>query len=209
MKKKSIALAAAVLLALSACSSEQSAAPPEDQESAAPPEDQEGENAQALPANKSFSYTAQYSDDEESTDWQVTLTETRCGLKSIADGEANPDWDGGDDVPQMVPAKPDQGNDFCILYWTWENVGKTHGTPDFSGDLMIGDERHARDGEDEMMSWEVMETELGVNYTDAVNPGESTESLDIYQVPEGVTPDAVWFPGDTMVSPSWLLVSTS
>jgi hypothetical protein len=59
-----------------------------------------------------------------------------------------------------------------------------------------------------MMAWTVMQTELGVDYAAEVNPGKSTKSVDIYQVPEGATADAVWFP-EVTVGAEQILVSTS
>lgn len=59
------------------------------------------------------------------------------------------------------------------------------------------------------MSWTVMETELGGDYTDSDNPGKSTKSLDSYQTPKCATPDAVCFPMTTLMGDSWLLVSSS
>lgn len=157
---------------------------------------------------ESFDYSPVPGDESTPPSFEVTLTKMDCGLKSIRGAESNPDWNGGDDHPKYVAAKPAKGKDFCIFYWTWKNVGKVPGTTDFSGDVMIGDERHSRSPEDEMMSWTVMDTQLGVGYTDDINPKESTKSLDIYQVPARSTPTAIWFPGDTMMSPSYLLIST-
>ena len=57
------------------------------------------------------------------------------------EAQSNPEWDGSDDIPQQIAAKPDAANDFCILYWSWKNVGKVPASTDFAGDLMIGDEQ--------------------------------------------------------------------
>jgi hypothetical protein len=161
---------------------------------------------EATPLGRPFDYVN--TNDSDPLTWKVTLTKAECGLKSIPEAENNPKWDGGTEFPQYIAAKPKKGKDFCIFYWSWNNIGKVHGTPDKSGDVMIGDERHSRSQEDEMMSWTVMDTKLGVGYTDDVNPGESTKSLDIYQVPAGMMPEAVWFPMTTMISESTLLIST-
>jgi hypothetical protein len=173
---------------------------PEGDASEGPPE--------PLPFNEPFDYSPVNADAQPTTDLKVTLTKMTCGLKSLPEADSNPKWDGSADIPEYIDAKPEEGKDFCVIYWSWKNVGKSPGGIDQSGDLMIGDERHSRDSEDEMRSWTLMENELGVDYTDDMNPGESTKSLDVYQVPTGKAPDAVWFPMTTMVSESWLLIST-
>lgn len=156
-----------------------------------------------------FDYFQEYANDPQPRAWKVTLTKAECGKKSIAKAEINPEWDGGDDKPEYIDAKPASGKDFCLLFWSWQNVGKIHANPDRSGDFMLGDERSSRSQEDELMSWTVMETMLGVRYADEVNPHESTKSVDVYQVPSGVTPDAVWFPQATLGGDSYILVSLS
>lgn len=177
----------------------------------APPGEGEPSEGQAggapIPLGESFEYESMMADGPGAS-WSVTLSEVECGLEAAPEADSNPEWDGGDDTPEYVDAVPEEGMEFCILTWDWENVGKTPGTPDQSGDLMLGDEQHARSSEDEMRSWTMMETQLEVGYTDEVNPGETTKSLDLYQVPEGVTPDAVWFPMETVISPPWILVAT-
>jgi hypothetical protein len=54
----------------------------------------------------------------------------------------------------------------------------------------------------------VMDTHLGVSYAAKVNPRESTHSLDIYEVPAGVTPTGIWFPIETASSGShWRILT--
>lgn len=141
--------------------------------------------------------------------WQVTLEKIDCGRRSLPEASSNPEWDGSDGSPQYVDAEPDKGNEFCVLQWNWENVGETPGTPDQAGDFLLGDERQARSTEDQDRSWTMTETQLDVAYTDQVNPGESTKSLDVYQVDAGQTMDAVAFPLSTVMYDSWIPVKTS
>lgn len=211
-RKQSVALAAA-LLALTACSSGQTNSPPESPAGSLPssvsPEPSPSETVQTLPAKVAFPYSPPPEmEQKKAPEWQVTLTATKCGLKSIPEAQLNPEYDGSDDIPEEIAAKPDAGNDFCVLYWSWENVGDVPATTDFSGDLMIGEKQHAASPDDQMMAWTVMDTELGVAYAGEVNPGKSTKSVDIYQVPEGAMPDAVWFP-EVTVGAEQVLVSTS
>lgn len=174
------------------------------------PSDVGKEEQQTLPFGEPFEYDPlPLQGETESTTWAVTLTKTECGLKAIPKADSNPEWDGGDEHPEYIAAKPEKGNDFCILHWSWTNKGKMHATPDQTGDIMVGEDRLARSSDDQMRSWTIMDTHLGVQYTDEVNPGKSTKSLDIYQVPAGATPTAVWFPMDTILSGSYLLVATA
>jgi hypothetical protein len=159
-----------------------------------------------VPAGKSFDYTSVGDDQTKASDWTVKLTKTECGVKSISKAVPNPKWDGSDTFPEWVAAKPAKGQDFCILYWSWKNVGKTPGYPDAAGDLVVNGERYAR--EEDEMSEHVMETHLGIRWH-PTNPHQSTKSLDIYEVPAGSTPDAVWFPYENLVVPdSYLLIAT-
>jgi len=143
----------------------------------------------------------------ETYDWRVKLVKTECGLKTIPDVVQNPKWDGGDAHPEYLDAKADPGQDFCVLSWSWENVGQRPGQPDAAGDLVVEGRRYARAGEDEEMSERLMEAR-GHEWKD-VNPGGKSDSLDVYLIPAGKTPEAVWFPYENMVHPeSTILVAT-
>jgi hypothetical protein len=122
-------------------------------------------------------------------------------VKTIAKALPNPKWDGGDEHPEYVAAKADPGKEFCIVYWSWENVGKEPGQPNAAGDIVVNGERYPRAGEDEEMSEHVMENKLGHEWGD-VSPHDSTKSLDVYLVPEGAQAEAVWFPFENMVDPT-------
>jgi hypothetical protein len=50
------------------------------------------------------------------------------------------------------------------------------------------------------MSEHVMENKLGHEWAH-VSPHDSTKSLDVYLVPEGAQPEAVWFPSRTWLTP--------
>ena len=161
----------------------------------------------AVSLGEAIEYTQIYSNSQGTT-WSVKLTKVRCGLKSLPETEGNPDWQGEEDVPEYIAAKAPNGSNFCVLYWDWKNVGKLPDTTIQSGDLMFGDERFARTGEDEMRSWTFMETNLNVNYSAEVNPRKGTKSADIYTVDEGTVPDAVWFPMETLVDGEYTLMAT-
>jgi hypothetical protein len=160
-----------------------------------------------IPKGQVFEYTSVMADGPGTT-WSIKLAKTECGLNSLPKTDGNPKWQGGDEVPEYIPAKAPKGSDFCVLYWDWENTGKRPGTTIQSGDLMFGDEFYARSSEDEMRSWTFMETNLSVGYTDEVNPHKQTKSADIYTVDEGAVPDAVMFPMETMVDEEYFLVAT-
>ncbi|MBB2988261.1 hypothetical protein FHW15_003428 [Terracoccus luteus] len=51
-----------------------------------------------------------------------------------------------------------------------------------------------------------MRTLLDVEYSKKVNPRSSTKSLDVYQIPVGAQPTAVWFPMETLMGDSTIKV---
>jgi hypothetical protein len=74
------------------------------------------ENAQPTAGlNEPFQFFKTYSNNEEVEGWQVTLTKMKCGMKSLAKGASNPKWQGGNDVPEYITAKAEDGDQFCIL----------------------------------------------------------------------------------------------
>lgn len=157
-----------------------------------------------------FGQTAEYNReyvDSDGTTWSVKLTKVDCGLKKIAKVDSNPEWDGGDDHPEYIAAKAPSGSDFCILYWDWENIGKTPDNTNSAGDLMFGDRQWAKSSDDESRSEKFMETNMGLGY-DQVNPGKKTKSADIYTVDEGTAPDAVWFPMQNGGDDNYMLFAT-
>jgi hypothetical protein len=161
--------------------------------------------------NEPFQFLHTYSNTDEVEEWQVTLTKVRCGVKAIPKGAMNPKWDGGDKYPEYITAKPASGEEFCLLYWDWKNVGKTPAGTTDSGDILIGDERFAKSPDDDDIADNVMKNELGDAYysqTD-VNPRKSTRSIDVYSVPAGETPRAVLFPMATAFEDSSMVVSTT
>jgi hypothetical protein len=81
--------------------------------------------------------------------------------------------------------------EFCIVYWSWENVGKEPGQPDAAGDIVVNGERYHRAGEQDELSEQVAKDRLGATWMyEDVNPHDSTKSLDVYLVPEGAQPEA-------------------
>lgn len=162
-----------------------------------------------LPFNEQFDFVQIFQDGEVGTDWKVTLTKVECGLKTIPKADSNPAWDGGDEVPQYVAAKPDPGNTFCILSWDWKNVGKSPESTTNAGDLVLASgERFSASSEDQDRSWTIMDTRLGVDYSASINPRGKARSLDVYQLPEGELPASVMFPMTTMVAESYFEVAT-
>jgi hypothetical protein len=161
--------------------------------------------------NEPFQFFKTYSDHDEVEEWQVTLTKVSCGVKAIPKGAANPKWDGGDEYPQHITAKPASGEEFCLLYWDWKNVGKTPASTTNSGDILIGDERFAKSNGDDDIANAVLENEFGdAYYTQVdVNPRKSTRSVDVYSVPAGEMPRAVLFPMATVYEDSAMVISTT
>lgn len=160
---------------------------------------------QMQPFGRPFDFTNIYANGTESN-WRVTLTRVKCGLKSVPSADSNPKWDGSDSIPSEIDAKVDPGNDFCVLHWDWRNVGTKPATTTHSGNLLVGQDEFAPSDEDQMRSWTMMRTLLGVEYSKSVNPHGTTQSLDVYQIPAGQKPTAVWFPMQTLVGESTILV---
>lgn len=189
-------VALAALLALTSCTAD--TAPPPGYE----PELEPSTPVVTLPAGKPIDYRPTNMQDSEQRpmDWRVTLTKTECGLKSIPKAVPNPKWQGEDDVPQYVTAKADPGKQFCIVYWAWENVGKEPGRPDAAGDIVVNGERYPRAGEQDEMSEHLAEQKLRATWMyEDVAPHDKTRSLDVYLIPEGAKPEAVWFPFENLV----------
>jgi len=160
---------------------------------------------------KPFEFHKTYSDSDEVELWEVTLTEVKCGVKSIPKGASNPKWDGGDEYPEYITAKAGDGDEFCLLYWDWKNVGKTPASTTDAGDILIGDERFAKSDEDSDIASNVTRNQLGDAYDNQVdvNPRKSTKSVDVYTVPAGGVPRAVLFPMATVYGDSTMLISTT
>ncbi len=155
---------------------------------------------------QAFDWQTTYSDGSTSTKWKVTLTKAECGLKSIPEGESNPEWDGSKDKPRFIDAKPEEGQEFCIVFWDWENVGDKPGGTTHAGNMWIGEQQFSGESE-QMRSWTVMETMLNVDYSKDINPRGKGKSLDIYQIPAGEKATAVSFPMDTIMSGADLKVT--
>ena len=154
---------------------------------------------------KAFDFTDVYADGTQSK-WRVTLTRAKCGLKSVPRADSNPSWDGSDSMPSEIDARADARNEFCVLHWDWKNVGRKPATTTHSGNIVVGQDEFAASDEDQMRSWRMMRSLLNVEYSKSVNPQGTTKSLDVYQIPAGQKPTAVWFPMRTMVSDSTILV---
>jgi hypothetical protein len=159
--------------------------------------------------NQPFEFRKTYSDSDKVDTWQVTLTQVKCGLTSITNGADNPEWRGGDEVPEYLPAKPEIGDEFCVTYWSWTNVGKGPASTGDAGDLLIGDERFAMD--DESLSSNTGKDQLGKDWANTVdiNPRKSTRTLNVYAVPVGSTARAVLFPNKTVYTDSTMLIAAT
>lgn len=164
------------------------------------------------PFGEPFEFTSFYADGP-GTDWLITLEKVDCGLANVPRAELNPNYDYSapdtESNPHYSAVEPEPGNQFCILQWNWENVGTKPGYPTHSGNIRVGDEEFAQTDDDASRSWTIMDTHLDITYTDIVNPRGSMKTLDIYQIPEGEEPTAVWFPMATFVSESEVLVATT
>lgn len=150
-------------------------------------------STEPLPFGQPFEYAGR-TDDGKAAPWSVTLTKTDCGLKTLRRAEANPDWDGSKEFPAFLDAKPRKGNEFCVLNWTWTNNGKAPATVVQSGDLVLGGAPLKRSEDDQFLSWTLMKSQKDVDFADQVKAGKTLRTLEVYQVPAGKKPEAVWFP---------------
>lgn len=195
---------APLVLILAACSAQPVSAP--EQSAAAMTE--EADVAPSTPAleviapGRAATWTQQYTDGTGTT-WEVVLDKIECGLTSIPSAKSNPDWMGGPEIPQYVAATPAPGKDFCKAYLTAKNVGQVPDTVRAPGNLDADGTQYAPV---QMMAWTVLETELDAQYASPVNPGDSTRTMEIYEVPSGKVGTGVLFPSPGLASQSIFLL---
>lgn len=174
-------------------------------------------NAPKLPEvdqGTAFHYTTQRADSEgkleDQTEWQLTLSQVDCGLKSLPKAADN-----GPYKPLYKTAKPGAGNAFCVLQWDWENVGKHPGTTDMAGSLFAGDQddqiEYAKTDKDQEYSQNYMTTRYGYSQANAepVNPGGKAKTADVYTLPAGAKAVAVNFPEATLMADAVVKVNLS
>ena len=119
--------------------------------------------------------------------WAVTVTDMECAIASIPRAEVSEDGTG-----KASTARPSKGNEFCLLHTKWKNVGEVASMPVFPGNLIIDGEQVAHEQRDQARSFAVTSDQLGVDLLGYVEPGKSVKEIEVYEVPQGSVPEAVW-----------------
>lgn len=160
------------------------AAPSDEEVFPAPPSDA----APAVALGAPVTFEQELGPEGEVAPWAVTVTDVECGLKALSKGEYTDDGVG--------TATPRSGYEFCLVETRWKNVGDAEaGGATVLGNLVAGDETVERLDKDVSRGLAVM-TGRDVFPDSVVKPGKSTTLIDVFEVPDGVAPDAVWISRD-------------
>lgn len=146
-----------------------------------------------------FEHQETFSDNSAPVDWQVTVTNVECGLTVLKKAASNPEWQGGDEVPRFIDAKPEDGQEFCRMDASLKNVGKTPGTSAQGfGNLVTDQGEFQASSDDEEYASNL--TEVEELKTGPFNPGSTAKVIMTWQVTAGAKPAAVLFPDTTVYS---------
>lgn len=219
MKKLILAIAAASALALAGCSTD-TASPPA--ESSAPVEQTDAATASATPLSQEDWVSlcgpeGTAPDDpqcfEDSANPTVKVGEWGELVQTYDDGEtqssgirvdkvdykttlpaaaSNPDWDGGEEIPQYVDAEPDDGYQFAVVSYTVKNTSKKPSMPGFNGSVLTNNDAEFGPGPDE--------EDYAYNLADAadeksgsyINPGQDVKQFLVVQIEKGDTLKSVY-----------------
>lgn len=124
----------------------------------------------------------------------VRVADTKCGLAVIPDGAENPVYmeSGGEEGESTIDAEAPEGKEFCIFNMEYENVGATPYQVDEPGAVLLeSGDLHAPSTEDQDIAWRIQD------YVIDLNPGDKGEYKHVVAIPEGETPVALMYPGET------------
>lgn len=121
--------------------------------------------------------------------WEVMVKDVECGSQSLAKAEFAPDG-------SVVTATPRGGQEFCVVETEWTNVGKVEaGGATVLGNLMVGGQAIERQDKDVSRGLAVMD-QRDLGGLSFVQPGKTVTQVDVFEVPAGTVPDAVWISRD-------------
>ncbi|MCW1805269.1 DUF4352 domain-containing protein [Brachybacterium squillarum] len=133
----------------------------------------------------------------------VKVADYECGLTSIPEGADNPVYmeSGGEEGEEYIDAEAPDGKEFCVFDMEYENVGKTPYQVDDPGAVSLDNgEFHEQSAEDHDISWKIQD------YVIDLNPGDKGEYKHVVSVPAGSKPVALFYPGETMVLDSTMVL---
>jgi len=154
------------------------------------PSTPEGFDPSDVPAGAADGPTAQAGEPftfSGSSSWRVTLSDVQCRLMEIRGVGA------GTSAPALS-AKPNDGNEFCVLTWDLVNIGAAPaaiGVP--KGTLFLGRDEVSASLEDEAVADRVLKDRFDVDSQTLVNPGNSTKRVNVYQITQNDGPTHVSF----------------
>lgn len=137
----------------------------------------------------------------------MTIKGVECGLSELADGAANPKWDGSDDIPKTITAEAEPGMEFCRITATFQVTGKKPvvGWTDFANLVAKDGTEYAEDEKaseaTSTINYEGMPSACSPTLCSTLNPGSAAfDVVKIYHVPAGTQPKAVQYPMETLMS---------
>ena len=129
--------------------------------------------------------------------WRVKVISAKCGLTAIPNGLDNPAWQGSDDVPERITARPAAGKVFCRADALLVNGSKTpvDVAPDFGNVVTDKGEFAPTDAENNIANNAMAAIpQATVNDGQPVNPGATTTLIGVWSIPVGATAESISFP---------------
>ena len=126
----------------------------------------------------------------EVSTWRITVTDVQCGQTSLKKAEYKDDGTVG-------TATPRSGHEFCLVETNWTNAGKDEagGGANLLGSLMVAGKAIEHQDKDINRGFAVMDQRNMVAQP-VLKAGKSAPQIDVYEVPDGTVPDAVWISRD-------------
>ena len=127
--------------------------------------------------------------EEQPSGIRVDKVEYKDTLSAAA---SNPDWDGGEEIPQYIDAEPEDGYQFAVVSYTVKNTSKKPSMPGFNGSVLTNNDAEFGPGPDE--------EDYAYNLADAadeksgsyINPGQDVNQFLVVQIEKGDTLKSVY-----------------
>lgn len=133
----------------------------------------------------------------------VRVGDFECGVTSIPDAVDNPVYmeSGGEEGEPNIAAEPEDGKEFCIFDMEYKNVGSTPYQVDEPGAVLLeSGDVHEQSTEDQDIAWTIQD------YVIDLNPGDTGEYQHVVSIPAGATPLALFYPSETAVQISTMVL---
>ncbi|MGO2311653.1 MAG: hypothetical protein ACTH6A_06485 [Brachybacterium tyrofermentans] len=134
---------------------------------------------------------------------EVRVGDFECGVTSIPDAVDNPVYmeSGGEEGEPNIAAEPEDGKEFCVFDMEYKNVGSTPYQVDEPGAVLLeSGDVHEQSTEDQDIAWTIQ------NYVIDLNPGDTGEYKHVVSIPAGETPLALFYPSETAVMTSTMVL---